>query len=91
MGTPWIILAAIAALAVAYVVVPVMVDAFLRFRRGQTVRCPETGLMAQVSIDARRAALTAVPGPPTVRVADCSLWPERHGCEEKCVAHGATG
>jgi len=91
MGTPWIILAAIAALAVAYVVVPVMIDAFLRFRRRRTVRCPETGLMASVSIDAGHAALTAVPGPPTLKVTDCSLWPEHHGCEEKCVAHGAAG
>ena len=91
MGTPWIILAAIAALALAYVVVPVMADTFLSFRRGRTVRCPETGLMAQVSIDARRAMLTAVPGPATVRVAECSLWPERRGCAEKCVAHGAAG
>jgi hypothetical protein len=85
------ILAAIAALAVVYVVVPVMIDAFLHFRRRRTVRCPETGLMASVSIAAGRAALTAVPGPPTLKVADCSLWPEHQGCEERCVAHGIGG
>ena len=91
MGTPWMILAAIAALAVGYVVAPAMIDAFLRLRRPRTVRCPETGLLASVSIAAGRAALTSVPGPPTVEVATCSLWPERRGCEEKCVAHGTAG
>ena len=89
MGTPWIILTAIGALALGYVVVPVMVDALLRFRRSRVVRCPETALLARVGLDARHAALTAVPGPPDVRVANCSLWPEKYGCEEKCVAHGA--
>ena len=85
MGTPWIILTAIAALALGYVIVPIMVDALLRFRRRRTVRCPETGLLAMVTLDARHAALTAVPGPPDVRVADCSLWPEKQGCEERCA------
>jgi hypothetical protein len=88
MGTPWVIVAVIVLLAVAYVVLPAMIDAFLRFRDRRTVRCPETGLMASVSIDAKHAALTAIPGPPTLKVADCSLWPELHGCEETCVAHG---
>ena len=91
MGTPWIILTAIVALAIGYVLVPVMIDALLRFRRSRLVRCPETGLLATVALDARHAALTAVPGPPDVRVADCSLWPEKSGCEERCVAHGVCG
>jgi hypothetical protein len=91
MGTPWIILTAIGALALGYVVVPVTIDAFLRFRRHRIVRCPETGLLATVGLDARHAALTAVPGPPDVRVAACSLWPEKRGCEERCVAPGAGG
>jgi hypothetical protein len=87
MKTPWLAVAAIFALALAYVVVPVMVAALLRFRRRRMVGCPETGLLAEIGLDAPRAALTAVPGPPTLRVVSCSLWPERQGCEQRCVAH----
>ena len=85
MTAPLITLAAIAALAIAYVVGPIIVDAFLRFHRARTVSCPETGGAAQVKIDARRAAFSAVPGPPEIRVAECSLWPGRKGCAQKCV------
>jgi len=86
MAAPWITLAAMAALAFGYVVTPIMAEAFFRFRGRRTVRCPETGLTAEVEIDARHAALSAVPGPPKVRVAECSLWPDRAGCEQRCAA-----
>jgi hypothetical protein len=89
MAAPWITLAAIAALALLYVVAPIVAEAFFRFRGERTVCCPETGLAAQVKIDARHAAFSAVPGPPEVRVAECSLWPGRRQCEQKCVALAA--
>jgi hypothetical protein len=85
MDTPWTVFIAITALALGYVVGPVMLDVFSRFRRRRIVRCPETGLLADVAVDARRAALTAVPGPSDVRVVTCSLWPEREGCAQRCV------
>jgi hypothetical protein len=91
MATPWITLAGIAALALIYVVAPIVADAFFRFHRKRTVGCPETGLAAEVEIDARHAAFTAVPGPPAVRVAKCSLWPDRRGCEQKCAAQALAG
>jgi hypothetical protein len=84
------IVLAITLLGLGYVVGPVMVDTFLRLRRTRTVRCPETGLVADVALDARRAALTAVPGPPTVRVRRCALWPEREDCAQRCVAPAGT-
>src|SRR5262245_38424002 len=85
MAAPWITLAAMAALALGYVFAPVMVGDFFEFRGRRTVRCPETGLTAAVEIDARHAALSAVPGPPKVRVAACSLWPDRAGCAQRCA------
>jgi hypothetical protein len=33
--------------------------------------------------------LSAVPGPPEVRVGECSLWPEHAGCEQKCAEQAA--
>ena len=68
---------------------PIAAEAFFRFGGRRTVRCPETGLTAEVEIDARHAALSAVPGPPKVRMADCSLWPEHAGCEQKCAAQAS--
>lgn len=89
MAAPWITLAAIAALGLVYVIAPIVAGVFVRFRGKRDVRCPETGLFAELEIDARHAALTAVPGPPEVRVANCSLWPEREHCDQRCVAHAA--
>jgi hypothetical protein len=78
-----------ALLALGYVVAPIMAEVFFGFRGRRTVRCPETGLTAEVEIDARHAALSAFPGPPEVRMAKCSLWPHRAGCEEKCAAQAS--
>jgi hypothetical protein len=86
MSAPLITLAAIAALAFIYVLVPIVGEVYFRFRARRTVYCLETGLAAQVEIDARHAAFTAVPGPPELRVAGCSLWPGRRGCERRCLA-----
>jgi hypothetical protein len=87
MNAPLMTLAAIAAVGLLFVVMPVVTDVYLRFRARRTVGCPETGLAAEVQIDARRAAATAIPGPARLRVVACSLWPERAGCAQKCLAH----
>jgi hypothetical protein len=89
MSALWITLAAMAALALGYVIAPIVADVSFRFRARRTVRCPATGLAAEVKIDARHAALSAIPGPPEIRVAECSLWPEHAGCEQKCAAEAA--
>ena len=89
MTAPWITLAAMAVLALGYVFAPIAADVFFRFRGRRAVRCPETGVTAEVEVDARHAALSAIPGPPEVRVTACSLWPDRAGCEQKCAAQVA--
>jgi hypothetical protein len=86
MTAPWTTLIAIVVLGLGYVVAPIVAGVFFRFRPRRVLRCPETGFTAEVQIDARHAALTAVPGPPRVRVARCSLWPERGDCEQNCAA-----
>jgi hypothetical protein len=62
MGAPLISLAAMAGLALGYVVASMMAEVVFRFGGRRTVRCPETGLTAEVKFDARHAALSAVPG-----------------------------
>jgi hypothetical protein len=85
MTDPWLVIAGIVALAVGYVLIPVVADAFARFRTPRHLRCPETGARAQVEVDAGHAALTAAIRVPVARVKRCSLWPERLGCAQRCL------
>ncbi len=85
MSTSWIVIIAILALALLYVLVPVVVDTFLRYRARRSLVCPETGGKAEVSVDAPRAAWGAAFGRILLKVRDCSLWPERKGCGERCL------
>jgi len=80
MALPWIVAA-----AVLIVIAPVVVGAYLRYRKVRTVRCPATGTNATIEVDAGHAARTAFPGPPHVRVMECSHWPDLEGCDEACV------
>jgi hypothetical protein len=84
-------LLAIAGVALAFVILPVSVDAYLRYRDPRRVRCPEASCDAEIDIDAWHAAVSAVPGPPRLHVAHCSLWPLREGCAEACVAGDHVG
>ncbi|MFQ5840000.1 MAG: hypothetical protein ACE5HK_04700 [Candidatus Methylomirabilales bacterium] len=81
----WTLVGALLALGLVYVVLPTVLDAFRRFRRGRVVRCPETHAEATVHLDARHAAWTTAIGPPVLRIRDCSLWPERQGCSRVCL------
>jgi hypothetical protein len=82
---PWTILSAIAVLAIVYVLLPVALTTFARFRRQQNLRCPEAGQEAGLLFDPGRAALSACLGRPSLRVRNCSLWPARRGCGQACA------
>lgn len=85
MTTPLTVLAAIVALAIVYVLLPVTVEAFLRFRARRQLTCPETGMNAEVGVDARLAGFTAAFRHPVLRIKSCSLWPKRAGCGQACL------
>ncbi len=85
MTAPWILLAAIAALAVVYVLLPVIGAVFARFRAPRALACPEAGTRAEVAADAGWAAFTAAFTRPVLRIKRCSLWPGRSGCAQKCL------
>jgi hypothetical protein len=89
MSAPWMLLLAIGATAILYVLLPVVADVFARYRKPRIVRCPETGTTAEIRIDARHAAATAVPGPPELRVAECSRWPAHDSCDQACLTPNA--
>jgi hypothetical protein len=82
---PGIALASIAALALVVLVLFVW-STFDYFRAPRRLRCPETATDAEVTVDARQAALTSVFTRPRLRVVRCSLWPERYACAEGCLS-----
>ena len=86
MADPRLLMMVIAAIGLVYVVAPIALGAYFRYRRPRTVACPETGLAEEVRIDAWHAAATAVPGPIRLAIDDCSRWPERAGCRQRCLA-----
>jgi len=87
MEHPFLVLAAIAALGLLYVVFPVVLQTFMQYRKSRSLSCPEEGRMATVAIDARTAARSAAVGAPRLRVLNCSLWPQKCGCRQGCLAH----
>jgi hypothetical protein len=80
-----LIILAIIALGSIYVVLPVVADAYGRYRNSRKPVCPETGLPAEVLLDARRAAATAAFGKSELRVRQCSRWPEHRDCDQGCT------
>jgi hypothetical protein len=58
---------------------------FHSYREGRTVDCPETQAPVSVRFDALRAAWSGLAGPPKLRLADCTRWPERADCGQECI------
>lgn len=86
MTAPLITIAAILALGTLFVLLPVAWDSYRRFRRRRVVTCPETKAIAEIVVDARRAACSSLVGRPRLRVQDCTRWPRRQGCAQDCLA-----
>jgi hypothetical protein len=85
METAWITIAAITVLGMVYVTLPIFVDYFRHYHHKRVLRCPETGGLVEVDINARRAAWSSLFGKPLLKVKNCTLWPKRKGCNERCI------
>jgi hypothetical protein len=79
-------LSAIAAIGVAYVLLPVGLSVFADFRKPNEVICPENGQPARVAVDATYAAMTSVVGMNRLRLEGCSRWPESGACDRACLS-----
>jgi hypothetical protein len=78
----WLVLAAIMVM-VLYVVIPVWLAARGYFRSAKLVSCPVIGAGASVVVS--RAGLAEVLGRRSLRrISDCSFWPRRNCCEQRC-------
>jgi hypothetical protein len=64
----------------------IAVRAWRTYRGVHIIQCPETRKPAAVRVDTGHAALTALTDDAAdVRLASCSRWPERAGCDQACV------
>lgn len=61
------------------------VRAFLRYRGKRIMTCPETQKAAAVEVDAKQAGVGALLKEPTIRLNDCSRWPEPQNCGQDCL------
>ena len=85
MKTPLILVTAIIALGGIYVLLPLVVHTFQRYRNKRVMTCPETEGLAEVNIDAQRAAYSSAFGRPLLKIKNCTLWPKKKGCDEDCI------
>jgi hypothetical protein len=61
------------------------VRAYFDYRGKRLVTCPETHKPAAVDVAAGEAAVGAFVSEPTLRLKECSRWPEREGCGQDCL------
>jgi hypothetical protein len=87
---PWVVVPLLAAVAVAFVLLPVALAAWGHYRRPKQVDCPLAGRPATVLIGAPQAALAALVGAPPPLVRACSLWPRYLGCPQACLSLSET-
>lgn len=70
-------------------VVAVVARRFKRMRATRVITCPETSAGAAVHIGAASALGAALRGSEvttTLRLSDCTRWPERAGCGQECLS-----
>lgn len=82
----FVALGAITAIAIGYVLLPLGLNVFADFRKPKQVTCPDDSQLAQVTVDAAHAALTAAVGMNRLRIEGCSRWPERAACNRSCLS-----
>lgn len=71
----------------ALVIMPLLVgrEFYKQYSGIRVVSCPENHQQVAVRLDAKRAALTQLTGHTSVRLADCSRWPEHANCGQDCI------
>jgi len=76
---------ALVALGVLYLVLRPLLRVYLKFKGTRVVTCPETGKPVAVEVDAKHAAATTALGKESLRLTNCSRWPERRHCGQECL------
>jgi hypothetical protein len=88
--TPTMYLLIVIALAVVLVAVAIwFADAarvFFRYRGSMLFTCPETRKAACVKVAAADAARSSLTGRLRMHLSECSRWPQRQNCGQKCLS-----
>ncbi|HUL14852.1 MAG TPA: hypothetical protein VLV88_02565 [Terriglobales bacterium] len=63
----------------------IAVRAYVLYRGKMIVKCPETGENAAVHVDALKAVKNTLLGRESLRLDQCSRWPERADCGQDCL------
>jgi len=81
------IIVAVLVLAAALFIVRAIpgVRAYFKFRGKRLVTCPETHQTVAVNVAAGESAAGAFINEPTLRLNQCSRWPERQDCGQECL------
>jgi hypothetical protein len=61
------------------------IRAYFDYRGKRLITCPETHKPEAVDVAAGEAALGAFLSEPTLRLNQCSRWPEREDCGQECL------
>ena len=61
------------------------VQAYFMYRGKRLITCPETLTNEAVDVAARKAATGVFVGKLTLRLDQCSRWPERRDCGQECL------
>jgi hypothetical protein len=61
------------------------IRAYFDYRGKRLITCPETHKAAAVDVAAGEAAVGAFLSEPTLRLKECSRWPERRNCGQECL------
>lgn len=61
------------------------IRAYFNFRGKRLITCPETHKPAAVDIAAGEAAVGTFVNEPTLRLKECSRWPEHKDCGQDCL------
>ena len=61
------------------------VRAYFNLRGKRLIICPETHTSEAVDVAAGEAAVGAFLSEPTLRLVECSRWPERQDCGQDCL------
>jgi hypothetical protein len=85
MYTPLITISAIVAVGILFVLAPIAIETYRRYRNRKVVICPDNEKLADVELKAGWAGLMSAFGKSKLAVKWCSRWPGKKGCGEACV------
>ncbi len=85
MDRLFLLIAGVAILGLYFMIAPVAINTYRRYRKRKTIICPDTGQIVELDLNAVHAGLMSALGKHCVRVKWCSLWPRKKGCAQECV------